>query len=783
MSIVKEIFNTETKEEYDYYKYKVYLNVGRLVKIMDKQSLDGIFESIQKNLRKQYGINTSNDEDILLDNYEKGGVLYNLILEKSRKIDKMNLKDFDYLLKKFCICTGTVISDEVLKFIIEYLRHNRIYDVFDVNFDINPLSLCEILNKIDIGEHKYFMDDDLLHRLIKNTSNNSKIEWIYDQEDTIYRKENEEFLFVFNSIICSNEDDIIEVIKYMKEEGSCLIAINSEDFYNLKEFFIEEIENNFGINIKTIVIIPHNNQAERIRCSSISYTYLFELKLETIQKTLIAIQENTSTKLLDLLSIMSCTHIDNNISNVKYRYMPIEEFFSYKQVMEEIEAFKNSSNEGNIKFSDIICEINYYNENFKIGYEDKENCIYIPKRYSLYQKKGIKNSLVFQKFQTEIEDLLLEDIDYVEYFNKYFGHEDFYSYSGSQTPLINYTQNPEYSSIPYRKLYRSSFIQLVFNDKVVNVDYIRLFVNSKKGNHIIKSIYFKDEFGNLDIRKLNGTLLPIPILEEQEKIAALLLGVKETQDYVSTLNEEIITSNENNEEIDIKLSEFIDELLKSIRTRYINLTYIEKKDKVKETLLKYMKQESYDELLEFDKYSDNELKLSNKFTGDKLNEISKIGTIFECLETAEYIWDTFHNVLQDIEALDYTFLVANYFKAVELLLCKRIGISCKGAIIKYDYNNPIVVGDYKYYTITTLGNYNKFIKEEHFNNDRHLYDPLKLEKVKDRKVFSKHLWEWTKECRNAYQHKDNIRNRDKANLIRKKSYELLAEIHQMLRIK
>jgi hypothetical protein len=162
-------------------------------------------------------------------------------------------------------------------------------------------------------------------------------------------------------------------------------------------------------------------------------------------------------------------------------------------------------------------------------------------------------------------------------------------------------------------------------------------------------------------------------------------------------------------------------------------------------------------------------------------KIKKIGSVCKFLLTGEWIWKNHEQVLAEpsaFQGIDLTYLVASYFKAVELLLCKRVGYISKGVHLQ---KLNCDIGDITYYAKSTMGNYNWFIKNYRPNHSRNYYpnydyrkDPIGTRGY--RYKFCDISNEWASNCRNALQHKDYEDDIKSIEIIRDKSLKLIVEI-------
>lgn len=180
-------------------------------------------------------------------------------------------------------------------------------------------------------------------------------------------------------------------------------------------------------------------------------------------------------------------------------------------------------------------------------------------------------------------------------------------------------------------------------------------------------------------------------------------------------------------------------------------------------------------IIKFDEYTDKEIKKQYR----NRREIADINKISNAICSSEYMYTLFNKAGEiefektfDINGnnnkyenfiFDSTLIVADYFKAIELYLCKKIYTKYAGEKIVINSNKIITIGEEKYFTRTMLGDYIKILENK--NIDENVINLLK---------------KWKKESRNAYMHKDYLKDKKKVGIIRKKTKELFIELEKVL---
>lgn len=198
---------------------------------------------------------------------------------------------------------------------------------------------------------------------------------------------------------------------------------------------------------------------------------------------------------------------------------------------------------------------------------------------------------------------------------------------------------------------------------------------------------------------------------------------------------------------------------------------------------------AYNRLMEFDTKSDKYIKDKFSVNSYSSKEIKKIGTVKQFLFTAEWIWrnsEFIRNNQPKFAGIDMSYQVASYFKAIELLLCKKVGIiseTCKYIVNKsnqYIPNEKKVIGNASFYLKSTLGDYHFFIKSYVLIQDKYpnAY-PSEKDPIRDnlnRQSFVEECITWTNKHRNALQHRDSANDGEHVYLIREASKNLINSI-------
>ncbi len=160
-----------------------------------------------------------------------------------------------------------------------------------------------------------------------------------------------------------------------------------------------------------------------------------------------------------------------------------------------------------------------------------------------------------------------------------------------------------------------------------------------------------------------------------------------------------------------------------------------------------------------------------------INNILKYSKVKKTLLSATYFWSLYEstqNMNIDKDGQEYTPIVANYFKAVEILLARKIrdfylDRSKKGIQVKKIYNVKSEVVDMEtsnWGENFTLGEMCKYIKRE-------------SSIIKDgysQTDFIELLEYWIKEIRNSHFHRDLILSKNKALEIRNQTLKMISEI-------
>lgn len=190
---------------------------------------------------------------------------------------------------------------------------------------------------------------------------------------------------------------------------------------------------------------------------------------------------------------------------------------------------------------------------------------------------------------------------------------------------------------------------------------------------------------------------------------------------------------------------------------------------------------SYDDSLEYnteeaEKMLYEDLISVNSIYANYLDELKKITKVRKALLSASYIWNIYNKLQSkelDKNGIDYTPIVANYFKAVELLLYRKIRdkyqqLTNNGINLKKPYSvtgKKINLLDNNDNEIT-LGEMIKYIKRE---------DKI-INNQTDKNTFVENLEMWVKDVRNSHFHKDLIVSKAKAYDFKYRTIFIIIEI-------
>lgn len=156
----------------------------------------------------------------------------------------------------------------------------------------------------------------------------------------------------------------------------------------------------------------------------------------------------------------------------------------------------------------------------------------------------------------------------------------------------------------------------------------------------------------------------------------------------------------------------------------------------------------------------------------RLDKLVAFDEVKKLLLTAEWQWqnhvqflDSDRKEANDDSGQEYTYIVANYLKAVEIFLCEKLANMQverenlpRIEIYKFGKPKDVIVGGEDYYNGVTMGNFYHYILD---------YGTTILKPTADKKKVKEYLKHWTANVRNSRFHKDTILSIDETNSIRK----------------
>jgi len=204
----------------------------------------------------------------------------------------------------------------------------------------------------------------------------------------------------------------------------------------------------------------------------------------------------------------------------------------------------------------------------------------------------------------------------------------------------------------------------------------------------------------------------------------------------------------------------------------------------------------YDDLIAFDIKSTEYIFNKVVFqSSHEREEFEKFGSIKEFLFTAEWLWQNNEYVRKNsnkFPGIDMSYQVASYFKVVEILLCKKLGVISDGC--RYIYRNKNkelkpdrnkVIGNLAYYQKSTMGLYYNFIKDY---KDIKVSSPDFYPSSKDpiinpqkRSYIVRECKKWTEKYRNVLSHKGKVNKDEYVNTIRETTKSLIVIIMKELK--
>lgn len=200
----------------------------------------------------------------------------------------------------------------------------------------------------------------------------------------------------------------------------------------------------------------------------------------------------------------------------------------------------------------------------------------------------------------------------------------------------------------------------------------------------------------------------------------------------------------------------------------------------------------FEKLRDFDEVTDKQLKERFQLVED----IQDMGKVLDEWGTGEWLYHHFEEVFnskEKLEGFDASFIVVSYFKAVEILLAKKLGFLSQGERLlkkewdKKERKNRIVpmysqvIGEETFFTTQTLGSYNTFIwLYSQYQQYKPEKDPLKTEHRDSRSEITSKCHQFVQEHRNKCSHK-SLLSIDEVKEVRTQFTSLMMELWRAFR--
>lgn len=460
----------------------------------------------------------------------------------------------DGLLKLFLNILNIKDNEEVLNlysglgnFLIKSSLYNSNtiiygYDDFDDLLNISVIRTSLFSNNIKF-ENRYKNNGEkitTLEYLENRVNNNLKVDKIFLNLSLIseYYNENREKVTIdYRNKIKNNLkiDNIIVkeaslewllyilLINQLKDNGKAisLVATNilsNHQNKNIRKYFIENghIESiillpyNLMIGYSTsLVLIVFSKGNKKIRFINATEFYENEKLENNKQKIIALIPNNDINNILYLLN-------DNKKTNISFS-KKIEDFSKNDynlDVIENIEVLEEFEN--GVVFKNVV-------KNIMRGSQTKLD----------KEKTKTKTTNVYLSL-SDINDGLVEFENIKEYLKEIPEKQEKFCIKNNSILLSKYG-NPPYkfaiAQIPNdieKVLASSNFIIIEVDEEKLNPWYLAAFFSSNSGSIVLRTTYTGSDNLTLSIKKLEDSIIPVPPMEEQEKIG---------KEYQKTINE------------------------------------------------------------------------------------------------------------------------------------------------------------------------------------------------------------------------------------------------------
>ena len=456
-------------------------------------------------------------------------------------LDILNIKDNEEVLNLYSGLGNFLIKSSL------YNPNTIIYgyDDFEDVLNISIIRASLFSNNIKF-ENKYKNNGEkisTLEYLENRVNNNLKVDKIFLNLSLIseYYNENREKVtidyrnkiennFKIHNIIVKDASlewlFYIFLINQLKDNGRAISLVATNILSNLqnkntRKYFIENgyiesiilLPNNLMIDYSTqLALIVFSKENKKIRFINATEFYENEKLENNKQKIIATIPSNDINNILHLLN-------DNKNTNISFSKR-IEDFSKNEynlDVIENIEVLEEFEN--GVIFKNVV-------KNIMRGSQIKAD--------KLMDEKAKRETPYIYLSLSDINDGLIDFENIETYLKRIPENQEKFCIKNNSILLSKYG-NPPYkfaiAQIPNnieKILASSNFIIIEVDDKKLNPWYLAAFFSSNSGSIVLRTTYTGSDNPTLSIKKLEDSIIPLPTLEEQNKIG---------EEYKKTINE------------------------------------------------------------------------------------------------------------------------------------------------------------------------------------------------------------------------------------------------------
>lgn len=625
-------------------------------------------------------------------------------------------------------------------------------------------------------------------------------------------------------------DKIIELFrKYLYKDDELYIGeMSMYDYVRISILFFDFLMDNYyygfyRMNMSKISKIEFDEKIENLDNFLKKDYYEFPYsEYSDLKESMISFWNPFDEKLVkDLIKLYYVINYNTHICNdAKIYKRNIEEFITFKCMEYNVkdEAFEfliHSPNSLNIWFIDNIYDyksaklvydllqeksskINFYDVKISNYFNDIINILkgtndkYLEKVYNKLNIIDIAKLNIEDKIKVmqDIEETIFKKLKICGTYGDYdLYNEIFFDYRVQ--PKIFYEQYADSNNINLKDKKRDILmergIESLINRVELSVESLQNF--AKKFNN-------EDELSNFFIHQLEKKHININEITKDDLFKFLI-----NYDYNLNNNNEIYKYIMNDHFTENKLRLLYQEMkgfFEDINYEIENFKYMKKKFVSLDNISRYIKEseekccmfelfelskfykkilikEEYDQNVAYDYLLNDFNKINNLNSEDIVNKVLCYTKVKKVLFSASYLWNLFEktdNINIDKDGKDYTPIVANYFKSVELLLYYKIKEKCKkmmetGIELLPIYNTKGLKINILNDDELTLGEMYRYIKRE----KRLVKDFL------DNTILADKIKYWSDNIRNSHFHKDLILSKS---LAYKLKYETLLLINEII---